>query len=63
MSGYDEMTNADVMSAEEMHKYDQAAEALLDAQDEERWAAEAEAEPAQPGDDEPWEGLADGEER
>lgn len=61
---YDEMTNADVMSGEEMREYEQAGEALLDAQDEERWAAEeAAAEPAQLGDDEPWEGLADGEER
>ncbi|MCX4676716.1 hypothetical protein OG413_15635 [Streptomyces sp. NBC_01433] len=57
----DEMTNADVMSGEEMREYDQAAEALLDARDEERWAAEEEAD--RPGDDEPWEGLADGEER
>lgn len=67
MSDYDEMTNADVMSSEEMREYDQAAEALLDAQDEERWAAEeAAAETraaAYPDDEEPWEGLADGEER
>ncbi|THA31777.1 hypothetical protein E6R18_15705 [Streptomyces sp. A1277] len=61
MSDYDEMTNADVMSGEEMREYDQAAEALLDAQDEERWAAEEAA--AQLDDGEPWEGLADGEER
>ncbi|GAA2985193.1 hypothetical protein [Streptomyces fulvorobeus] len=44
MDAYDDMTNADVMSGEEMHEYDQAAEALLDAQDEERWAAEADRE-------------------
>ncbi|MFS0697791.1 hypothetical protein [Streptomyces nitrosporeus] len=62
MTDYDEMTNADVMSSEEMREYDQAAEALLDAQDEERWAAE-EAAAAQPDDEEPYEGLADGEER
>ncbi|MFE6931766.1 hypothetical protein ACFVDT_07015 [Streptomyces sp. NPDC057699] len=67
MSDYDDMTNADVMSGEEMREYDQAAEALLDAQDEERWAAEeAAAETraaADPDDEEPWEDLADGEER
>ncbi|WP_257138368.1 hypothetical protein [Streptomyces sp. rh34] len=41
MTDYDdEMTNADVMSGEEMYEYDQAAEARLDAQDEARWAAE-----------------------
>ncbi|MYR76551.1 MULTISPECIES: hypothetical protein [unclassified Streptomyces] len=62
MSDYDEMTNADVMSGEEMHEYDQAAEALLDAQDEERWAAEK-AAATDPYDEEPFEGLADGEER
>ncbi|MGW0938861.1 hypothetical protein [Streptomyces sp. NPDC002666] len=61
----DEMSNADVMSSDEIAEYDQHDEAVLDAQDEERWAAEeaAAAETAQPGDDEPWEGLADGEER
>ncbi|SCD61496.1 hypothetical protein [Streptomyces sp. PpalLS-921] len=66
MSDYDEMTTADVMSGEEMHEYDQAAEALLDAQDEARWAAEeaaAETRTAADPDDEPWDGLADGEER
>lgn len=40
MSDYDDMTNADVMSGEEMREYDQHDEAVLDAQDEERWAAE-----------------------
>lgn len=40
MSDYDEMTNADVMSADEIADYDQHDEAVLDAQDEERWAAE-----------------------
>ncbi|MFJ6810636.1 hypothetical protein ACIQRK_32310 [Streptomyces anulatus] len=65
MTDYDEMTNADVMSGEEMREYDQAAEALLDAQDEERWAEEAAAAErhAGPDDEEPFEGLADGEER
>ncbi|MFJ9887164.1 hypothetical protein ACIQRW_15020 [Streptomyces sp. NPDC091287] len=43
MSDYDEMTNADVMSGEEMREYEQAAEALLDAQDEARWAEEESA--------------------
>lgn len=60
MRDYDEMTNEDVMSGEEMREYDQAAEALLDAQDEERHAAEADEEH---DDGEPFTGLADGEER
>ncbi|MGW1246939.1 hypothetical protein [Streptomyces sp. NPDC002535] len=47
MSAYDDMTNADVLGAE----------------DEARWAAEDTAATAQPVDDEPWDGLADGEER
>lgn len=38
-----EMTNADVMSYEEMHEYDRAAEFHLDAIDEARNIAEAEA--------------------
>ncbi|MEV7112355.1 hypothetical protein [Streptomyces anulatus] len=65
MTDYDEMTNADVMSGEEMREYDQAAEALLDAQDEERWAEEAAAaeQRGEHDDEEPYEGLADGEER
>ncbi|MFD3640977.1 hypothetical protein [Streptomyces griseus] len=66
MSGYDEMTNADVMSGEEMREYDQAAEALLDAQNEECWAEEAaaaEQHGQEHDDEEPFEGLADGEER
>ncbi|MGX1483420.1 hypothetical protein RKD45_002496 [Streptomyces griseus] len=40
MSDYDDMTNADVMSADEIAEYDRHDEAVLDAQDEERWAAE-----------------------
>ncbi|MFD8687830.1 hypothetical protein [Streptomyces sp. NPDC059651] len=63
MSDYDEMTNADVLSAEEIRLYEEAGEALLDAQDEERDAAEEAAAEAQSGDDEPWDGLADGDER
>ncbi|MFH9610444.1 hypothetical protein [Streptomyces sp. NPDC017448] len=66
MTDYDEMTNADVMSGEEMREYDQAAEALLDAQDEERWAEEAAAagqHDQEHDDEEPYEGLTDGEER
>ena len=51
MSSYDDMTNEDVMSAEEMHEYDQAAEALLDAQDEERWAAEEAAAEQRDGEE------------
>ncbi|NEB57640.1 hypothetical protein G3I48_36005 [Streptomyces griseus] len=64
MTGYDEMTIADVMSDEEMREHDQATEALLDAQDEERCAEEAAAAEQHNGyDEEPFEGLADGEER
>ena len=44
MDQHDEMTNAGVMSAEEIHEYDQHDEAVLDAQDEARWAAEADEE-------------------
>lgn len=35
MSDYDDMTNADVMSSDELREYDQHDEAVLDAQDEE----------------------------
>ncbi|MEV7491432.1 hypothetical protein AB0O08_11825 [Streptomyces anulatus] len=66
MADYDEMTNADVISGEEMREYDQAAEALLDAQDEERWAEEAaaaEQHDQEHDDEELHEGLAGGEER
>lgn len=64
MSDYDEMTTADVMSGEELYEADQAAEARLDALDEERWAEAAAAEQCDEYDDEePFEGLADGEER
>lgn len=41
MSDYHEMTIADVMSGEELHEYEQAGEARLDALDEERWVEEA----------------------
>ncbi|MER5677373.1 hypothetical protein ABT081_10590 [Streptomyces sp. NPDC002238] len=67
MSDYDDMTNADVMSADELHEYDQHDEAVLDAQDEERWAAEdAAAEmraAANPDAEQSWDGLVDGQER
>lgn len=36
MSDYDDMTNADVMSADEIAEYDRHDEAVLDAQDEEK---------------------------
>ncbi|MFL5910508.1 MAG: hypothetical protein ACJ768_08095 [Gaiellaceae bacterium] len=36
MSDYDQMTNADVMSAEELAEYDRDAEFRLDAEDEAR---------------------------
>ncbi|MDV5145917.1 hypothetical protein R1T08_17295 [Streptomyces sp. SBC-4] len=61
MSDYDDMTNADVLGADELYEMDRADEYRLDAEDEARWAAEDEAA-AQPDDDEPWAGLADGEE-
>ncbi|MFD0437057.1 hypothetical protein [Streptomyces chartreusis] len=45
MSDYDHMTNADVMSADELAEYDRDAEFRLDAEDEAR-ALQAEAEEA-----------------
>lgn len=51
---------SDVMSAEELYEDDRTAEYRLDAADEARYAQQ-DAENA--GDDEPWQGLADGEER
>ncbi|MFI5808997.1 hypothetical protein [Streptomyces sp. NPDC051561] len=61
---YDGMTNADVMSGEELAEYERDGEARLDAEDELRFAAEAAAAAAAEYDDgEPFEGLADGEER
>ncbi|MER6515077.1 hypothetical protein [Nonomuraea sp. NPDC001636] len=63
MSDYDDMTNADVLSADELAEFDRADEYRLDAEDEARWAAEDAAADTQPADEEPWDGLADGEER
>ncbi|MFE0651356.1 hypothetical protein ACFVZH_22485 [Streptomyces sp. NPDC059534] len=63
MSEYDDMTNADVLGADELYEMDRADEYRLDAQDEARWAAEEQAATVQPADEEPWDGLADGEER
>ncbi|MFB7589364.1 hypothetical protein [Streptomyces sp. NPDC056169] len=63
MSDYDDMTNADVLDPAELAELERADEYRLDAEDEARWAAEDEAAAAQPADDEPWDGLADGEER
>ncbi|MFB7832025.1 hypothetical protein [Streptomyces sp. NPDC056056] len=63
MSAYNDMTNADVLGADELYEMDRAAEYQLDAEDEARWAAEEAAASAQPADEEPWDGLADGEER
>ncbi|MFB6626493.1 hypothetical protein ACFCWD_28995 [Streptomyces sp. NPDC056374] len=63
MSAYDDMTNADVLGTGELYEMDRDAEYRLDADDEARWAAEDTAATAQPVDDEPWDGLADGEER
>jgi hypothetical protein len=63
VSDYDEMTNADVLDPGELYEMDRADEYRLDAEDEARWAAEDAASTAEPGDDDPWDGLADGEER
>ncbi|MFE2555990.1 hypothetical protein ACFXGT_08130 [Streptomyces sp. NPDC059352] len=63
MSGYNHMANADVLGADELYEMDRADEYRLDAEDEVRWAAEDAAAATQPDDDEPWLGLADGEER
>ena len=51
MDPYDEMTNADVMGADEIAEYDQHAEAVLDAQDEARWAAEEAAAEQRDGEE------------
>lgn len=62
----DDMTNADVFSADELHEMDRTDEYRLDAEQDARSAREgaAEAEAAQqPYDTEPWLGYADGEER
>ncbi|MFB8083705.1 hypothetical protein [Streptomyces sp. NPDC056013] len=69
MSAYDDMTNADVLGADELYEMDRAAEYRLDAEDEARWAAEEAARAAarppldedDEDDDEPW--LYEGEER
>lgn len=52
MSDYDGMTNADVMSADELAEYDRDAEYRLDAADEERALAEERARAAEHGADE-----------
>lgn len=40
MSDYDDMTNADVLGADELAEMDRADEYRLDAADEARWAAD-----------------------
>lgn len=51
MSDYDDMTNADVLSGEELAEYDRDAEIRLDAADEERaLEEEAAARAAEPDD-------------
>ncbi|WP_186343709.1 hypothetical protein [Streptomyces sp. CFMR 7] len=45
MSDYDDMTNTDVLSGEEMCEYDQVDEALFDTQEEKRWAGQDDAGP------------------
>lgn len=51
MTDYDDMTNADVMSGEELAEYDRDAEFALDAADEARAIAEDAARPAEPDND------------
>lgn len=48
MSDYDDLTNADVMSATELYEDERDAELRLDAADEERDAAEEQARNAEP---------------
>ncbi|MER7053396.1 hypothetical protein [Streptomyces sp. NPDC000351] len=45
---YDHLTNADVMSAEELHEYDRDTEFRLDAEQEAREAREAQTQTADP---------------
>lgn len=51
MSDYEDMTNADVMSAEEIAEYDRDAEFRLDAADDERALLEAAEHAAAVGPD------------
>lgn len=51
MSDYDDMTNADVMSGEELAEYDRDAEFRLDAADEQRALEEDAAETASAAED------------
>lgn len=51
MNEYDDMTNADVMSADEIHEYDRDAEFALDAADEARALEEDAAQAAEVDDD------------
>jgi hypothetical protein len=66
---HDEYDISDVMSASELYEDDRATEFRLDAEDDARNTAAIEAEEAADeaeaaaDDGEPWEGLADGEER
>lgn len=48
----DDMTNADVMGADEIAEYDRADEFALDAADEARYAELADADHA--SEEEPW---------
>lgn len=52
MDPYEGMTNADVMSADEIAEYERDAELALDAADEERRAAEETTEAPGPDDGE-----------
>jgi len=62
MSDYDDVDNSDIFTASELYEMDRADEFRLDAADDAR-NAEREADEHHHGDDQPWAGLADGEER
>ncbi|MFB7162278.1 hypothetical protein [Streptomyces sp. NPDC056242] len=51
MSDHEHMTNADVMSADELYEYDRDAEFRLDAEDDARNTTAVEAEDAKAGAD------------
>jgi hypothetical protein len=59
---YDDYDNSDVFSASELYEMDRDARFRQDAEDDARNTAVHLAEQAA-CDDEPWTGLADGEER
>ncbi|MFI5755639.1 hypothetical protein [Streptomyces sp. NPDC051569] len=58
---YDDMDITDVISSNELYGMDRGDEYRLDSEDDARNAAEIAADVADDG--QPWDGLADGEER